>query len=1161
MALRKVHIDDKYDLGVESVYVSGSQAVIRMCMMQHQLDRRNGLNTAGLISGYRGSPIGGLDLELFRIRQRLDRHNLVFQPGLNEDLAATALWGAQQAELRGEGRYDGVFGLWYGKGPGVDRSGDVFRHANHAGTSPHGGIVALMGDDHTCESSTSAHQSEFAFVDAMIPVLNPAGVQEIIDFGLFGWALSRYAGVWTGLKCVKDNIEQTASVNAGLDRYNFAVPGDFEMPEGGINIRLGDQALAKEARLHDHKRPAVLAFARANGIDRMIFRGGKTAKIGVVTTGKSYMDVAEAFDLLGIDEVKAANLGIRLYKAGMTWPLEPEGISRFADGLDLIIVVEEKRSLVETQIKEQLYGRRNAPMVIGKRDEARNWLFPAKGALEPVMIARVLATRIAAYATDDQISSRVRDLQASMPDGHAARRLAERIPYFCAGCPHNSSTVGPAGSRAYAGIGCHYMAQWMDRETEGFTHMGAEGANWIGEAPFSKRSHVFQNLGDGTYTHSGSLAIRAAVAAGTNITYKILYNDAVAMTGGQRLDGGITVPQIARQVAAEGVKRIAIVSDEPGKYPSNAGFPTGVSIHHRDDIQSVQLDLRDVPGASVLIYDQTCAAEKRRRRKRGLYPDPPKRVVINELVCEGCGDCGVQSNCVAIVPVETEFGRKRAIDQSACNKDYSCLKGFCPSFVTVHGGELKKGAGQDRAGLGATSIPALPEPELPQLDGTFSMVVTGVGGTGVVTLGAIIGMAGHLEGKGVGVIDMAGLAQKGGAVSVHIRMGARPEDIKAIRASADGAHLVLGGDLVVAASDKVLQVTRAEKTKLVVNSHEIMTADFTRRPDKVLPMHEMMDALGERAGEANCHFVDAHRYALALFGDSVSANLFLLGYAYQIGGLPVTSASLSEAIRLNGVAVEKNIQAFRAGRLAAHDKAAFDELVKPAGRQPSGRGPAQSLDDLVARRVAFLTDYQDAGYAERYRDRVDEIRALEAGLRPDSEALSEAVARAYFKLLGYKDEYEVARLYTNGAFQEQLGREFKEGYRLEFHMAPPLLARRDKVTGVPRKMRFGPWMMSVFRVLAKCKGLRGTAFDPFGYSDERTFERQLIADYEDLLETIRLHLKPETYMVAVELASLPLSIRGYGHVKRRNARAAAERRSDLMRHLKEGKPEQRIAAE
>ncbi len=1162
MAFAKVSLDDKYDLTKSRVYISGMQAIIRMALMQHELDKRQGLNTAGYITGYRGSPIGSLDQQLMGIPHLLKAHNIVFQSGLNEDLAATALWGSQQAELRGEGRYDGVFGIWYGKGPGVDRSGDIFRHANHAGTSKHGGVLALMGDDHTCESSTSAHQSEFAFLDAMMPVLNPAGVQEIMDFGHYGWALSRYAGVWVGLKCVKDNIEQTASVDGSLERLNIVTPSDFVMPPEGVNIRLRDEALAKEARLHDVKRLAILAFIRANKLDRLVLSGGPAPRIGIVTTGKSYLDVAEALDLIGIDEVKAADLGLRLYKVGVTWPLEPDGITAFADGLDLILVVEEKRSLIETQIKEQLYGQRNAPAVIGKRDENEDWLFPAKGALEPVQIAITLARRILAREQDPEIASRLEELEKVEAHARNASNLITRIPYFCSGCPHNSSTIVPEGARAYAGIGCHYMVQWMDRSTEGFTQMGGEGANWIGEAPFSKRDHIFQNLGDGTYMHSGSLAIRAAVVSGTNITFKLLYNDAVAMTGGQMIEGGVSVADMARQVAAEGANRVVIVSDEPEKYTTNDRFPFGTTIHHRDELQSVQKELQKVKGVSVLIYDQTCAAEKRRRRKRGLYPDPPKRVVINELVCEGCGDCGVQSNCMSIAPVTTEFGRKRTIDQSSCNKDFSCVNGFCPSFVTVHGGSLKKGLekAQDRS-VHAPETSELPEPRLPSLERPHSIIVTGVGGTGVVTIGALIGMAAHIEDKGVGIIDMAGLAQKGGAVTVHLRVGSKPEDIKAIRASVAGADLILGCDLVVTGSDKVLATVREGRTTVVANSHETMTADFTHRPDMEIPGEELKLALEARAGADKTFFIEAYRYATALLGDSIAVNLFLLGYAYQLGHIPVSSQALLEAIRLNGVAVEMNIHAFQWGRLAAHDGRALEKIVQPVVSPLPTHRLAKTLDEVISRRVAFLTDYQNAAYAERYRKRVLEAQELEKKYSPDQTLLSEAVARSYFKLLTYKDEYEVARLYTNGSFHEQLEREFEGDYRLEFHLAAPLLARKDPETGLPKKRRFGPWVMTIFRLLAGLKGLRGTWFDIFGRTQERKFERQLIADYEKFLDELPSYLNAQSFDTLLELAKLPQSIRGFGHIKMRNAIEVEQRGQSLLQALKSDSSQHPIAAE
>jgi indolepyruvate ferredoxin oxidoreductase len=1157
MALAKVSLDDKYDLSQERIYVTGSQAVIRMAMTQHAQDAARGLNTAGYVTGYRGSPLGNLDQTLARAGAFLKAHNIVFQPGLNEDLAATALWGAQQAELRGEGKYDGVFGIWYGKGPGVDRSGDVFRHANHAGTSRNGGVLALMGDDHTCESSTSAHQSEFAFVDAMIPVLNPANVQEILDYGLYGIAMSRFAGVWAGLKCVKDNIEQTAVIDGRIGRIAPIVPADFEMPPGGLNIRINDAALVKEARLHDFKRPAVLAFALANGLDRIVLSGGRAPKIGIITTGKSYQDVIEALDLLEIDEVKAAIYGLRLYKVAMSWPLEPAGIERFAQDLDLVMVVEEKRSLIETQLKEQLYRRANAPVIIGKQDEQGRSLFPAKGALEPVQVALALARRIIERGERPEIAARIAELEAADRHARASQSVMERTPYFCAGCPHNSSTVVPEGSRAYAGIGCHFMAQWMDRATEGFTQMGGEGASWIGEAPFSTREHIFQNVGDGTFIHSGSLAIRAAIASGVTMTFKLLYNDAVAMTGGQALDGGMSVEQMAHALAAEGVTRIAVVSDQPEKYLPGA-LPSGTQIAHRDELDAVQSGLAKTSGVSLLIYEQTCAAEKRRRRKRGAFPDPDMRVMINELVCEGCGDCGVQSNCVAIEPIETEFGRKRAIDQDACNKDFSCIKGFCPSFVTVHGGKRRKPKRAGPAGGGAPTD--LPEPELPSLDRPYSMVMTGVGGTGVVTIGAVLGMAAHLEGKGTGIIDMSGLAQKGGPVAVHVRIAMRPEDISAIRASAAGADLVVGGDLVVAGSGKVLGVIRQGRTTVIASPHETMTGDFTHAPDFSLPAAALRRALEERAGSEACSFIDAQKYAAALTGDKAMANILLLGFAYQRGLLPLSSEAIIEAIRLNGVAIEANIQAFHWGRALAVDEAPIAALMKKHAKPVSGERLSQTLDEAIERRIKFLTAYQDAAYAKRYRARVEAVRAREAKRMPGRDALTWAVAKNYFKLLAYKDEYEVARLYTDGSFQRQLDRSFEGDYSLEFHLAPPLIAKTDPATGRPKKMRFGPWMMRGLKLLARMKGLRGGRFDIFGYSAERKTERKLIADYEALLDDIVPRLKPETSEVVTALAALPEQIRGYGPVKAAAIEKAKLREKELLETLKGGSPARRQAA-
>ncbi len=1157
MAIAKVGLDDKYDLDRGRIYVTGSQAVARLAMMQHALDAANGLNTAGYITGYRGSPIGGLDLTMARAQAFLRAHSIVFQSGLNEDLAATALWGAQQAELRGEGAYDGVFGIWYGKGPGVDRSGDAFRHANHAGTSRHGGVLALMGDDHTCESSTSAHQSEFAFIDAMMPVLNPANVQEILDYGLYGVALSRFSGLWVGLKCVKDNIEQTAVIDASAGRVRPVIPSDFAMPDGGLNIRLHDTALAKEARLHEYRRPAVLAFTRANRLDRLVFHGGRAPKIGIITTGKSYQDTAEALDLLGLDEVKAAEYGLRLYKVAVPWPLEPEGVFRFANGLDLIMVVEEKRALIETQVKEQLYGRANAPAIIGKRDEAGEWLFPAKGALDPVQIALALARHMLARADLPEIRSHIGELEAAARHARAAQSVAERIPYFCAGCPHNSSTTVPEGARAYAGIGCHYMAQWMDRETEGFTQMGAEGANWIGEARFSKRRHVFQNLGDGTFIHSGSLAVRAAVIAGVNVTFKLLYNDAVAMTGGQPLDGAMTPQRMAHAMAAEGVTRIAVVSDEPSRF-ARADFPAGTSIAHRDDLDRVQADLAAIDGVTVLLYVQTCAAEKRRRRKRGTYPDPEQRILINELVCEGCGDCGRQSNCVAIEPVETEFGRKRTIDQDGCNKDFTCIKGFCPAFVTVQGGVRKKGVRRISVQDAARVNP--PKPEQPPLDRPYSLVITGTGGTGVVTVGAILGMAAHIEGRAAGVIDMSGLAQKGGPVAVHVRIAREPEEINAIRACHAGADLVIGGDLVVAGSGKVLGVVRGGRTSVVASSHEAMTADFTHAPDLSIPAAALRRALEERAGLAACSFLDAQKYAEALTGNRAMANIVLIGFACQKGLLPVSAEAINEAIRLNGVSVHANLQAFRWGRSLAHDLDGVAALVDKATLPLNGEELSRSLDEAIARRARFLTGYQDAAYAERYLQRVEAVRTLETARVPGSDALAWAVARGYFKLLACKDEYEVARLFTDDSFARQLARSYEGSYRLTYHLAPPFVSHLDPATGRRRKMSLGPWMRTMFWLLAKMKGLRGSAFDIFGYTEERRAERRLIADYEAMLDEIAGLLRPETHGAAAALAALPERIRGFGPVKMAAIEAAKLREAELLAALRNAPPGKQKAA-
>ena len=1159
MALRDVKLDDKYDLGQRRVFVTGFQALVRLCLMQKELDRRNGLNTAGFVTGYRGSPLGGLDSQFLRAKSFLEPSDVRFQGGINEDLAATAVWGSQQAELRGEGKYDGVFGMWYGKGPGVDRTGDVFRHANLAGSAKHGGVLALMGDDHTAESSTTAHQSEYHFIDVMVPILNPAGVQEVLDYGLYGWAMSRFTGTWVALKTMHETIESTAAIDGSLDRFSIVTPTDFPMPPGGLNIRLNDPILTQEARLHDYKRDAMLAFIRANKLNRIITSGGRDPKIGIITTGKSYLDVRQAFDELGIDEVRCNALGIRLFKAGCAWPLSRQELKEFAQGLDLIIVVEEKRSLLEVQVREELYGTPNQPLCIGKKDEAGNWLFPVKGALDPNEVAICIGERLLKYHRNDEIVARVARLKEFQRIAAETRDVAQRIPYFCSGCPHNSSTVVPEGMRAYAGIGCHYMAQWMNRSTLGYTHMGGEGANWVGEAPFSNRKHVFQNLGDGTYNHSGYMAIRAAIASNTNITYKILFNDAVAMTGGQANDGGLTVPQVARQVAAEGAKRVVVVTDEPDKYPSGVEWPKGLTIHHRDDLIEVQKELAEIPGVTVLIYDQTCAAEKRRRRKRHTFPDPDKRVIINELVCEGCGDCGVKSNCVSVQPLEAEWGRKRLIDQSSCNKDFSCVKGFCPSFVTVHGAKLKKGVGV----AADHDLPALPEPKLPAIEQTYNIIVTGVGGTGVVTIGGILGMAAHLEGRGVGVLDMAGLAQKGGAVFSYMRIAENPDAIHAIRVAAGRADLVLGGDIVVAGTRKILAAVKHGATQMVVNTAEFMPGEFTRNADFSLPSERLKRTIVADAGADKTHFINASGIAAALFGQSISANMFMVGYAFQLGAIPLSAAAIEQAIALNGEAVATNRAAFHWGRRAVVDRAAVENLAKPATAIASdARRLSESFEETVERRVKFLTAYQNSAYAARYRTLVGKVKATEAARTPGHCELTETVARYLFKLMAYKDEYEVARLYTDGAFLKQVETEFDgDNLRFEFHLAPPLLARRDKTTGLPRKMSFGPWILPVFRLLAKFKGLRGTPFDPFGRSLERRTERKLIGDYEAMLDEVLAGLTPDNHHIAVGLAAIPDKIRGFGHVKQQHLTAAKADEAALLEQFRAGAPTMLKAAE
>jgi indolepyruvate ferredoxin oxidoreductase len=1151
-ALRPVSLDDKYELESGRVYLTGVQALVRLLMLQRQRDQAAGLNTAGFVSGYRGSPLGGLDLALWGAQKFLARAQIKFQPGLNEDLAATAIWGSQQVNMYPDATYDGVFAMWYGKGPGVDRCGDVFKHANFAGTSRHGGVLVLAGDDHAAKSSTLPHQSDHQFSAAMMPVLYPSSVQEIIDLGLHGWAMSRYSGLWVGFKCVSDTVESSASVSIDPDRVQVVMPDDFPFPPDGVHIRWPDPFLATETRMQDYKIYAALHYCRVNKLNRIVI-DSPNPRLGIITSGKSYLDVRQALDDLGITEADAAEIGIRVFKVAMPWPLEPETVRHFAEGLEEILVVEEKRQIVEYQLKEQLYNWRTdvRPRVVGKFDEKGewvrphgDWLLPAASELTPAMIARVIAQRIERLnlhpRTMERLRARVDWINAKETALSKPKITLNRIPYFCSGCPHNTSTKVPEGSRSTAGIGCHVMAIWMDRSTSTFTHMGGEGVPWIGQAPFTATKHMFANLGDGTYYHSGILAIRAAVAAKVNLTYKILYNDAVAMTGGQPVDGPISPALIAQQVAAEGVKKIVVVSDEPEKYPAGY-FAPGIEIHHRDELDAVQRVLRDTPGCTVLLYDQTCAAEKRRRRKRGKYPDPAKRVVINELVCEGCGDCGVKSNCVSVAPLETEFGRKRTIDQSSCNKDYSCVNGFCPSFVTVEGGSLRKPKKAD-----AADFSNLPEPS-PVVTSAepYGILVTGIGGTGVVTIGALLGMAAHLEGKGVSVLDMTGLAQKNGSVVSHVRIADQPEQLHATRIAAGEAKLVLACDILTGVGYEAVAKMQRGVTKALVNTALVMPADFTRDADLKFPLGSMEQEIRDAVGPGDAEFLDASKLATGLMGDSIATNLFMVGYAYQRGLLPLSEASILRAIELNAAAVEANKQSFQWGRLAAVDAQHVLDAAIPQAK-PESQRLSTSLDEMIARRAEFLTGYQDAAYARRYTDFVAKVRAVEAQKMPEKSALAEAVARYYFKLLAIKDEYEVARLYTDGEFVRRVAAQFEGNYKLRFHLAPPLTNKADPVTAEPKKSSYGPWMLGAFRVLAKMKGLRGGALDVFGKTAERKAERQLITDYEALLDEISAKLDAHNYAVAVELASIPEHIRGYGHVKERHLKAAKAKESELL---------------
>ncbi len=1170
-ALETVTLDDKYSLDYGRAFMSGVQALVKLPMLQRTRDALVGKNTAGFISGYRGSPLGGYDQSLVKAAKYLKARNIVFQPGVNEELAATALWGTQQLGFSpaGTNKFDGVFGIWYGKGPGVDRCSDVFKHANMAGTTPWGGVIAVAGDDHVAKSSTAAHQSDHIFKACGLPVFFPADVQEILDLGIHAFAMSRFSGVWAGMKTIQEIVESSATAMIDPERVQIRIPTDFAMPPGGVHIRWPDHALEQEARLFDTKWYAALAYIRANRLNYNVIEGPND-RFGIIASGKAYNDTRQALIDLGLDDATCRQLGIRLHKVGVVWPLEAQLTREFATGLQEILVVEEKRQVIEYQLKEELYNWRAdvRPNIYGKFNEVdgdfsggewsmpnptANTLLRANADLSPAIIARAIAQRVKKMGLDGDMAARIDAQLAILQAKESAMQVlelgglkgADRAPWFCSGCPHNTSTKVPEGSRAMAGIGCHFMATWMDRSTVGFTQMGGEGVPWVGQQPFTTDQHIFANLGDGTYFHSGLLAVRQSIAAGVNITYKILYNDAVAMTGGQQVGEraeGHSVVQIAQSMRAEGATRIVVVTDEPQKY-DGVKLVEGVDVLHRDRLDAVQRDFREIKGTTVIIYDQTCATEKRRRRKRGSLLDPATRVVINELVCEGCGDCGVQSNCLSVEPLETEFGRKRQINQSSCNKDMSCLKGFCPSFVTVEGGQLKKKA-KDKT-VSPFEMGVLPEPVIAQTHSAagdvWGIVVAGVGGTGVITIGQLLGMAAHIEGKGIVTQDAGGLAQKGGATWSHVLIGADQRDIRTTRVSMAAADLIIGCDPIVAAGKETMLRMREGRTHVALNSHSTPTAAFVKNTDWQNPTQACVAQIAKAVGLAGVGTFNADAASTKLMGDSIYTNPMMLGFAWQKGWIPLGRDSLMRAIELNAVAVDNNKAAFEWGRRAAHDWPAVEKLLTPA--QVLQFKKRESLDDIVSRRVEFLTAYQDAAYAAGYKSFVDKVRQRESAF--GKTLLSESVARYLFKLMAYKDEYEVARLHTDQAFLARVNGMFEGDFKLNYHLAPPLIAKKNE-KGELQKKKFGPAMLSAFKLLARLKGLRGTAFDIFGRSDERRVERALIGEYRESIDEVLDTLDADRLAAAVEIARVPEQIRGYGHVKERHLQAARVQWQTLM---------------
>ncbi|WKW51857.1 indolepyruvate ferredoxin oxidoreductase family protein [Rhodomicrobium lacus] len=1133
-----ISLDDKYRVDQGQVFLTGVQALVRLPLLRRQIDAAMGLDTAGFISGYRGSPLGTYDKQLWQEKKRLAESRIVFQLGVNEELAATAVWGSQQAALFAGARHDGVFGIWYGKGPGVDRSGDALKHANFFGTAKNGGVLAIAGDDHSCKSSTLPNQSDFAFADAEIPVLGPSDIPEIIEFGLKGFDLSRFAGLWVGLKAVSDTMDASATVRIDPLRYRSFTPYGVAEPIGGRNARLG-RTPPEQEEIHRHFRlPAAMAFARENGFDRLAIDGA-AARFGIAASGKAYLHVRQALRDLGLTDGEASALGFRVYKIGLVWPLEEHSARAFANGLETVLVVEERRDMIEHQLRAALYGLPDGrrPRIVGKRDLEGRPLVSDVLDIDTAHVTRAIL-RVLPEAMKTPRMKAVEARLAEAAQQGAAAPIHLRTPYFCSGCPHSTSTKVPDGSRGTAGIGCHYLATMMNRNTDVFTQMGGEGVLWVGQAPFTEETHVFANLGDGTYFHSGSLAIRQAIAARANVTYKILYNDAVAMTGGQPVDGQLTVPRIAAQMRAEGVSRIAIVSDDPDRHAKDPAIPAGTSFDHRSRLDAVQRELRSVPGVSVLIYDQVCATEKRRRRKRGLMEQSDRRLLINTGVCEGCGDCSRASNCLSVEPVETEFGRKRRINQSTCNQDATCVDGFCPSFVSVYGGTRRRRQVKHLS-------PEMPDPALPAIpeDG-YNILMTGIGGLGITSLAAILGMAAHLHGRQVRIVDQIGLAQKGGGVYSHLRIGEPQTDLFSPRIGAEQADLVLAADIVVAHGKNSLPMMSETRTAVVADPHVTPTAEFVRDNAVIFDAPAMTARLAKRARALDeC---PAQAIAVALVGDAIFANMVLTGFAWQNGLVPLERGAILRAIELNGASVDANKRAFALGREAALWPERVAALLDPAPKL------AQTLDDIVGLRATELAAYQDVAYAARYLAFVDRVRAREIAVAPQSEVLTRAVAQNLFRLMAIKDEYEVARLYTDGAFAAQIKAEFDGDVKLKFHLAPPILGRRDPDTGKLRKMTFGPWMLPVLRLLAKGKRLRGTWLDVFARASERKAERALLADYEARIERLLPTLTKANLALATAYAAVPDIVRGFGHVKEANIAKAQARYAELEAALATG---------